>query len=145
MPDINDNRCPWCEDEALNAPSDRRFNSQGVLDTVCDGCEKPIRVREQSWVYYSVEKLPERTASMKDEVNALAKLARIRNRLEMARTLQVELREAAKRVLRLSQAGTPERLVTLMAVADETGLSIGDIGAALHEATRKPRKPSRTA
>lgn len=77
---------------------------------------------------------------MKDSITELVKHARVRNRLLMAQTLQTELREAARRVVRLSQPGTPERLLTLMAVADDTGLSIGDISEALANAA--PEGPS---
>jgi len=71
------------------------------------------------------------------EFNELIMQARVRNRLLMAKTLRSELRAAAQRVARLSQPGTPERLLTLMAVADETGLSIGDISSALQAELRK--------
>lgn len=74
---------------------------------------------------------------MKDEINELAKLARIRNQLLIARTLERELTEAARRVVRLSKAGTPERTLTLMAVADESGLSIGAIVKAIIQAQRR--------
>lgn len=64
---------------------------------------------------------------MKDEVAELVKHARIRNRLLAAQTLRAEVRTAAERVMRLSDAGTPERFFTLTAVADESRLSSAEI------------------
>lgn len=61
--------------------------------------------------------------SKTDEINELTKLSRIRNRLLSASTLRIELRCAAERVMRLSEAGTPERFFTLSEVAHESGLS----------------------
>lgn len=63
----------------------------------------------------------------KNEISELEISGRLRNRLLAASTLQVELRRAAKRVMRLSAAGTPERLFTLSEVANESSLSAGAI------------------
>ncbi len=57
------------------------------------------------------------------EIIQLAKLGTIRNRLLAASTLRSELRRAAERVMRLSEAGTPERLLTLVEVAEESSLA----------------------
>jgi hypothetical protein len=58
-----------------------------------------------------------------DEIRELAKLGRLRNRLLSALTLRSRLRRAAERVMRLSEAGTPERFFTLVTVAEQSGLS----------------------
>jgi len=65
--------------------------------------------------------------SAKDEVSELVKLGRVRNRLLAASALRNELRAAAKRVMRLSEAGTSERFFTLCEVAEESGLSTAAI------------------
>lgn len=67
----------------------------------------------------------------KNSLNELATQGRIRNRLLSAKTMQAEIRAAAARVKRLSDPGTPERSLTLMAVADDTRLNIADIVDAL--------------
>jgi hypothetical protein len=74
---------------------------------------------------------------VKDEIAELVKHGRIRNQLLTARTVECELSEAARRVVRLSKAGTPERMLTLAAVADESGLSAGAIVKAIIQAQRR--------
>lgn len=60
------------------------------------------------------------------------------------RTKADRLREAAERVRRVSDPGTPERFLTLCAVADETGFKVGDISQMVvklskHARSRKTR------
>lgn len=75
---------------------------------------------------------------MKDEVAELVKLARIRNALLTVQTLKHEVRQAAERVVRLSEPGTPERLFTLQEVAAESGVSATEIVDALASICRCP-------
>jgi hypothetical protein len=56
-----------------------------------------------------------------------------------------QIREAAERVRRLSTPGTPERFLTLCAVAEETGLRVTQIGDMLVTLSRRPRKVKRDA
>jgi hypothetical protein len=65
------------------------------------------------------------------DLDVLVRQSRLRNRLLTAQAVQIALRAAAARVVRLSQPGTPERLLTLQAVADETGLRAGAIVKAI--------------
>lgn len=62
-----------------------------------------------------------------DEINELTKQGRVRNRLLSASLLRKELRIAADRVMRLSEPGTPERMLTLIEVAEESNLSASKI------------------
>ena len=81
----------------------------------------------------------------KDEIAQLVRQGRMRNVLLTAKTMQAEVRAAAARVVRLSQPGTPARLFTLMAVAQETGLSSTMIVDAILDAkVGAPRAPSVT-
>jgi hypothetical protein len=69
---------------------------------------------------------------MRNEFTTLHLYSRIRNVLleaVMRHGRTARLREAAQRVMRLSDPGTPDRLLTLSAVAEDTGLSAGDIVA----------------
>lgn len=72
-----------------------------------------------------------------DEIAELVTLGRMRNALLMAKTMDAELRAAAERVMRLSIAGTPERLLTLIEVARDSGLATTAI---LDEIVRIRRK-----
>lgn len=76
----------------------------------------------------------------KDEIAELVQHGRNRNALLSATTMQVEIRAAAERVARLSDPGTPERLLTLMAVADASGFSVNDIGDEIIRAKRRQRR-----
>jgi len=76
---------------------------------------------------------------MKNEIGKLAKLGRIRNRLLAASVLKSELRLAAERVMRLSEAGSAQRFFTLCEVAEESGLSTTAI---VDEITRIKSEPA---
>jgi hypothetical protein len=60
-------------------------------------------------------------------LHQLVTASRIRNRLLAGKALHVELRAAAKRVMRLSNPGTPQRFFTVIDVSDATGFSGPDI------------------
>lgn len=79
---------------------------------------------------------------MKSSLAKLVTQGRMRNRLLTAKAMQTEVRAAAARVVRLSDPGTPERHLTLLAVADETGVSSGAIvDAILAAQSGEPEEP----
>lgn len=63
----------------------------------------------------------------KDEIAELVQHGHVRNALLSAKTMQIEIRAAAERVARLSNPGTPERLLTLIAVAEASGFGVNDL------------------
>lgn len=79
----------------------------------------------------------------KSSMKELITSSRVRNRLLIAKTVQAELAIAARRVMRLSEPGRPERLLTLNAIADETGLSAGLISRAIVKASLDRRRKAR--
>jgi hypothetical protein len=79
----------------------------------------------------------------RDEIGALVQQARIRNVLIEAigrRGRSAQLREAADRVMRLSDPGTPERLLTLQSVAEDSGVSAADIVKQIQRQKAKGRQ-----
>jgi len=81
-----------------------------------------------------------RRSSKRDEVTRLHQLGRIRNALLTAKTVEREVLLAAERVVRLSDPGTPERLLTTTTVAEDTGIDAGLIVRAIIRANRRLRK-----
>jgi hypothetical protein len=80
----------------------------------------------------------------KDEIAQLVQQTKMRNALLTVQAIQVEVRAAAERVMRLSEPGTPERLFTMMTVQQETGISGNAIVDAIHKIKRLKRLQKRT-
>lgn len=73
----------------------------------------------------------------RDEISELTRLTRLRNQMLAALALQREVVIAAERVVRLSNPGTPERLLTIQAVAQQASVPASLITDAIIEARKR--------